>query len=216
MWEIIGKSFEMMFKRPIFFVPALLPAVISLVLALLGIGFMYNQTDTSMAIGFVIVFIGIALSFTAMLIANSVIIHMAYEYEAYNRLNLSESFNIVMNKLGIIFLVSTIIGIASAIGIVLFVLPGIVVILFTLFSMQEVVLLNKDVKEAIMGSYELVKQKFGSVIVFLLIMFIISLPISIILKFIPIIGPAAASLIIGTLSPIATTLFYMQLREDQL
>ncbi|AEA33724.1 hypothetical protein [Hippea maritima] len=216
MWELITKSFDFMFKKPVFFVPALFPALVSLILGLLGLGMMYSHSNVSSSIGAIILLIGVAITLIAVLLANSVVIHMTYEMESYKRVNLSESFNVSMGKLGVIFLVSTIVGLASAIGLMLLVIPGIIVILFTVFSLQEVVLLNKDVKESIIESYEIVKENFGSVLVFLLILMLIELPLGFVLGLIPVIGSAIASLILGTLSPIAITLLYIQLRGEQL
>lgn len=217
MTDLFRKPVIFMFSEPVFFVPAVLPILVSIVFLLLGvasIGAMFSGHSVAVAGGIFVLMVSAVVVFLAEFLAHSVLVHMAYTMEAEGKVDLGESFNVAWEKLGIVLIAASVISISAAIGFFLLIIPGLVVIFFTIFTVQEIILADKGVREAITGSFEIVKANFGNVLGFFILLAIIVLLVQGILQLIPGVGNIIATLLTTPYTAIATTLFYMELQAE--
>jgi len=208
---VLGKSTEVIQQNPAIFVPSSLPFFIGLILGLLGIS--SKTFFVHPALGIPNIFGAILLILVAC-IAEGAIVFMTKEQLEGKKVSYTEGIGVAAQRLGDLVVASVIIAIGAFVGLVLLVIPGLVWLLLVAFSIQIVMLENLDGVEAVKRSIKLVRENFGDVFVFLLVLLIILLIVSIVLGLIPVIGSALASLVTTTYSGVALTVGYLQLRSE--
>ncbi len=202
-----------MVAKPVFFVPALLPAGMTLLLVITGVmsmgaGLAHHHTLMVGSMGLLL--LGIILTLFATLLAHSAIVHMAYTMETSERVDLGESFSRSWEKLGDLVLAGFIVSVVIAIGFILFFIPGLIAIFFLLFVIQEIILKDKDFRSAISGSISLVKSNFGNTLIFFILLTVVVMIVQFLLGLIPL-GDLLATLVVTPYSGIALTLFYLEI-----
>ncbi len=208
---VLSKSTEIIQQNPTIFVPSSLPFFIGLILGLLGISsktlFMHP------ALG-ILNILGVLLLILVSCIAEGAIVFMTKEQLEGKKVSYTEGIGVAVQRLADLVVASVIIAIGAFVGLILLVIPGLIWLLLVAFSIQIVMLENLDGVEAVKRSIKLVKENFGDVFVFLLVLLIILLIASIVLGLIPVIGSALASLVTTTYSGVALTVGYLQLRSE--
>jgi len=208
---VLSKSTEIIQQNPTIFVPSSLPFFIGLILGLLGISsktlFMHP------ALG-ILNILGVLLLILVACIAEGAIVFMTKEQLEGKKVSYTEGIRVATQRLADLVVASVIIAIGAFVGLILLVIPGLVWLLLVAFSIQIVMLENLDGVEAVKRSIKLVRENFGDVFVFLLVLLIILLIVSIVLGLIPVIGSALASLVTTTYSGVALTVGYLQLRSE--
>ena len=220
--DALSKPIDVMQRNPGIIVPALIPAVASLIfaaifggamMASMGPGYGMNPMfipglfGVFAVYGFVMVILG--------LIANGAIISIAYSELNGRSANYMEGINDAIAKLAPLLIAAIIIAIGVTVGLILLVIPGLIFALLVMFAIQEIMIDEKDATSAISSSIELVKTNFGNVLVYAVILFIVVAVVSAVIGIVPVIGNAISTLIVTPYIGISVTYAYMQLTEQK-
>ncbi|WP_022670050.1 hypothetical protein [Hippea alviniae] len=215
----LKKTFNYMFEELVLFVPPLLVFLILFSVAIVfGIGMSANiliNHPPTKPTAYLIAFLFSFFSFFLSVISGSLVIYMTYEKEESGRANLSTSFSEVMNRIGAVILASLLVSIVVSIGFALFVIPGFIALLFFMFTLQEILLSEKEIGESIKGSFNLVKDNFGEVFICFLAVIIIDMLISTVLKFVPLFGGILAQMFSVVFANVSFTLIYIELKDKE-
>ncbi len=212
MIDLFKKGFNYLVTYPVFLVPPLIPAVVSILVSLIILASAASALHGGKGFfgAFLLFIIGITITLVVQLVVSAMLIHMAQRAEEGAVPTLGESYRVSMERLGDIVVASCIVGIAVGIGLLFFVLPGLVLAFFFIFTFQEIIVKGKSAFEAITGSYELVKETFSNTLGFFILLLIVTLIIGGILGLVPMVGNFVATLIITPYCAIVTTVYYLQ------
>ncbi|WP_457742264.1 hypothetical protein [Thermococcus sp.] len=203
--EAIERPLEIMMTNYGFFVPPLLPAVISLISA---------PTVGKPGLGLHVSITSIILSMIVMilsLIAGGALVYMADKELRGDRADYGEGLNAAMERIVDLVVASVIIGVGFAVGLILLVIPGLLWLMLTTFVVPMIMLENLDAISAIEKSINLVKENFVTVLVYLVVLAIIIGVGMTLLGLIPYIGYALATIVFNPFAAISITIAYHQL-----
>ena len=226
--ETLTRPVDIIQRNPGILVPALLPAVISLLFAVVfaggmmaGIGgFGPGMMGPSAAMNPLGIqgFFGIFAVFMVVLVLASLIAQGAIVSIAYSELKgigveYMQGINDAISKLAPLVVAAIVIAVLVGIGFMLLVIPGLIVGLLLMFAVQEIMISGKSAPDALSGSYNLVKANFGNVLIYAIVLLIISGVASAIIGIIPFIGNAISTILVTPYVAISLTMAYMQLTE---
>ncbi|RLI71906.1 hypothetical protein DRO97_09400 [Archaeoglobales archaeon] len=219
--EALTKPIDIIQKNPGIMVPAVLPAIASLVFALL-VGAMYHRMglfmqNPTMLVSFLFTLI-IYLIIVAVLslVANGAIVSIAYAEISGKRIHYMDGIRDAFEKIVDLVIASIIIVVGVAVGIMLLVVPGLIFALLAMFTIQEIMIGGKGGIEAIFGSIDLVKANFRNVLVYAIVLFVVVAIISILLDLIPLVGEVIAALVLTPYTGISLTIAYTQLKPAEI
>lgn len=225
--DALTKPLDVAQRNPGIIVPALLPAAASIIFAaivaiMLGIpmsmwgGMSPTGPMNPMVGGFnvgamVVAFVVFAFVMVILnLIAEGAIVSIAYSEFKGVSMNYMDGLNDAMAKIVPLLIAAVIIAVGVTIGLILLVIPGLIFALLVIFAIQEVMIANKNGINAISNSIDIVKNNFGNVLVFAIVLLIVVAIISMALNIIPVVGTAIASLVLVPYASISITYAYMQ------
>lgn len=125
-------------------------------------------------------------------------------------MNYMDGINDAIAKIVPLIIAAVIIAIGVTVGLILLVIPSLIFALLVIFAVQEVMVANKDGIGAISNSIDIVKNNFGNVLVFAIVLLVVVAIISMALNVIPVVGTAIASLVLVPYASISITYAYMQ------
>lgn len=213
--DIVGTfkdSIEVAKKNPIIFVPtvavSLITAVISMVLiggAMTAAGTMGGMGTPAGAMGAVGAAMGLAafMSIVGMvlgLVAHGMTVGMAQEAIAAGTTSLNTGISVVTSRLVQLIVAAVLVGIAVGVGMLLLVIPGIIAAFLFMFTFVIIIVDNIGAVDAMKKSFELVKANLGDLIMLFIAVIGVGIVISIIsmiFRFIPVLGQLAGSLLMG-------------------
>lgn len=225
--DALTKPLDIAQRNPGIIVPALLPAAASIIFAaivvvMLGIpmsmwGGMGPTGPTNPMLGgfnagaMMLAFVVFAFVMVILnLIAEGAIVSIAYSEFKGVSMNYMDGLNDAMAKIVPLIIAAVIIAVGVTIGLILLVIPGLIFALLVIFAIQEVMIANKNGIGAISNSIDIVKNNFGNVLVFAIVLLIVVAIISMALNIIPVVGTAIASLVLVPYASISITYAYMQ------
>ncbi len=228
--DALTKPLDVAQRNPGIIVPALLPAAASIIFVaimmitlgipmgmLSGMGPGMGPTGAMDPINafnfgaFLVVFVVFFFVMVILnLIAEGAIVSIAYSEFKGTRMNYMDGLNDAVAKIVPLIIAAVIIAIGVTIGLILLIIPGLIFALLVIFAIQEVMIANKDGIGAISNSIDLVKNNFGNVLVFAIVLLIVIAIISMALNIIPVVGTAVASLVLVPYASISITYAYMQ------
>ncbi len=213
--DIVGTfkdSIEVAKKNPIIFVPTvavgLITTAVSIVLiggAMTPAGTMGGMGSPAGAMGAVGAAMGLAalLSIVGMvlgLVAHGMTVGMAQEAIAVGTTNLNTGISVVTSRLVQLILAAVLVGIAVGVGMMLLVIPGIIAAFLFMFTFVIIIVENIGAVDAMKKSFELVKANLGDLIILFIAVIGVGIVIgiiSMIFRFIPVLGQLAGSLLMG-------------------
>jgi uncharacterized membrane protein len=213
--EAIRVPIDIIQRNPGILVPALLPAIVSLIFAvvlggMLGMAWMMNPAMMAGLLGLVGLYV---ISMVILgVIAGGAIVSIAYSELMGKTEDYMTGIRNAVDKLGPLLLAALIIAVGIFIGSLLLVIPGLIFALLVIFTIQEIMIENKSAIEAISASIDMVKKNFIDVLIFAIVIGVIVLIISFVLNLIPYIGGFLAALIITPYVSTSTTVAYLQLK----
>jgi uncharacterized membrane protein len=211
--RLFKDSFNYLVSYPVFFVPAFVTALVVLVLGFMvtpfSLGVVYRAGSIKGAIVILILLVVLVKTFVQLFVS-SILTHMAYRASEGSVPALEESFQTVRGKLRDVVVLALIVSVAVSIGFMMFIIPGLVVAFLTIFSLQEVVIGDKQPMEAVKGSYNLVKENFVDILVFFVIVIVLLAVVGGILGMMPL-GRLLANFILTPFVSIIVTLCYLSL-----
>ncbi|RLD98598.1 MAG: hypothetical protein DRI91_02770, partial [Aquificota bacterium] len=212
MTDIFKKGFNYLMGYPVFFVPPLIPAIVSLLASFIFItsATAAIHSGKGLMLAFIMLILGVTITLVVQLVTSAMLIHMAQVVEEGYAPSLKDSLQASMDRLGDIVVASLIVSVAVGIGLLLLVLPGLVLAFLFIFTLQEVVVGNKSAVDAIRGSFEMVKGNFGNTLGFFIMLIIIILIIAGVLGLVPVMGDFVANLVITPYYYIVTTIYYLK------
>ncbi|MFP3909662.1 MAG: hypothetical protein ACLFVX_07360 [Archaeoglobaceae archaeon] len=225
--DALTKPLDVAQRNPGIIIPALLPAAASIIFAVILVGMLgipmgmwsgmgpSAPTNLTNAFNFgamlaafgVFAFVMVILN----LIAEGAIVSIAYSEFKGVRMNYMDGINDAIAKIVPLIIAAVIIAVGVTIGLILLVIPGLIFALLVIFAIQEVMIANKGGISAISSSIDIVKNNFGNVLVFAIVLLIVVAIISMALNVIPVVGTAIASLVLVPYASISITYAYMQL-----
>ncbi|MFO7966509.1 MAG: hypothetical protein R6U44_02800 [Archaeoglobaceae archaeon] len=233
--DALTKPLDVAQRNPGIIVPALLPAAASIIfvaimIAMLGIpmgilggmgpgmgptGAMspINMFNFGTFVVFFLVFFFVMVILN--LIAEGAIVSMAYSELKGTRMNYMDGLNDAVAKIIPLIIASVIIAIGVTVGLILLVIPGLIFALLVIFAIQEVMIANKNGIGAVSNSIDIVKNNFGNVLVYAIVLLIVVAIISMALSIIPVVGTAIASLVLVPYASISITYAYMQIQGEE-
>ncbi len=146
--RILIHPLKCIFKDPGYLIPPLLPAVVGIIYTVRG-----TSTKETITISLVV-------QMVLGLFSSTVLTDMATKGYQEKPSSLVSSLSKALSRFPTALAASLLIAAAAMAGLVLLIVPGILVLVFTFFTLQEVVLEDKGVAEAIRGSIALVKANF--------------------------------------------------------
>ncbi|TAN43293.1 MAG: hypothetical protein EPN25_01165 [Nitrospirae bacterium] len=132
--------------------------------------------------------------------AHGMTVGMANEAIETGTTSLGGGISVVTSRLPQLIVAALIVGLAVGIGMLLLVIPGIVAAFFLAFTFPLVIIENMPAVDAVKKSIEIVKANLNDVVIMFLIAIVIGVVSAIVgglLRFIPVVGPLAASIING-------------------
>lgn len=228
--ETLTRPIDIIQKNPGILVPALLPAVISLLFAVFFAGGMMagiggfgpgmmgpGMGGSPLAIqGFFGIFaVFMIVIVLATLIAQGAIVSIAYSELKGINADYSRGINDAIAKIGPLIVAAIIIAVLVGIGFILLVIPGLIIGLLLMFAVQEIMISGKSAMDALSGSYNLVKANFGNVLVYAVVLLVVVGVASAIIGFIPVVGNAISTILVTPYMAISLTMAYMQLTEPK-
>ncbi len=210
--EAVRIPIDVIQRNPGILVPALLPAVVSLIfaVALGGMAWMMNPAMMAGLLGLMGLYV---ISMVVLgVIAGGAIVSMAYSELMGRSQDYMTGIQNAVDKLGSLLVAALIIAVGIFIGSLLLVIPGLIFALLVIFTIQEVIIENKGAIEAISASIDIVKRNFVDVLFFAIVVGILSLIISFVLSLIPYIGGFLAALVVTPYVSVSTTVAYLQLK----
>lgn len=225
--DALTKPLDVAQRNPGIIVPALLPAVASIIFAAIvavmmgipmgmwgGVGPTgpMNPMMGGFNVGAVLVAFGVFAFVMVILnlIAEGAIVSIAYSEFKGVKMNYMDGINDAIAKIVPLIIAAVIIAVGVTIGLILLIIPGLIFGLLVIFAIQEVMIANKDGIGAISNSIDIVKKNFGNVLVFAIVLLIVVAIISMALNIIPVVGTAIASLVLVPYASISITYAYMQ------
>jgi len=218
--EALSRPVDVIQRNPGIIVPAVMPAVVSLLfMAIFGGSMMgmygYGMNSVLMPGFFGIFAIYIIVLIILSLIAEGAIVSIAYSELKGRSMYYMDGINHAVSKIVPLLISAIIIAIGVAVGLILLVIPGLIFALLVIFTVQEIIIAEKDATSAISGSIEIVKRNFGNVLVYAVILMILAGVVSMALGMIPVIGNAIANLIITPYIGTSITYAYIQLTKSR-
>ncbi len=218
MVDTFKRGFNHLITYPVFFVPPLIPALVSYLVSFILIASALTAIHggKGVLLAAILLILGITINLVVQLVVSAMLIHMAQTAEEGYAPGLGDSLQASLDRLGDIVVASLIVSVAVGIGLIFLVLPGLALAFFFIFTLQEVIVGNKSALEAVKGSFEIVKSDFGNTLGFFIILVIIIVAIAGILGLVPIVGSFVAQLIIAPYYSIVITIYYLkQVRPHQ-
>lgn len=228
--EALTKPLDVAQRNPGIIVPALLPAAASIIFAAILMGMLGIPMGMFGATGmgptgpmnpmfggfnfgaFLVVFVVFIFVMVILnLIAEGAIVSIAYSEFKGVSMNYMDGLNDAIAKIVPLLIAAVIIAVGVTIGLILLVIPGLIFALLVIFAIQEVMIANKNGINAISNSIDIVKNNFGNVLVFAIVLLIVVAIISMALNIIPVVGTAIASLVLVPYASISITYAYMQI-----
>ncbi|RLD99544.1 MAG: hypothetical protein DRI92_02030 [Aquificota bacterium] len=146
--QILIYPLKCIFKDPGYLIPPLLPAIV---------GIIYTAKGPSTK---EMITISLIAQMVLGLFSSTVLTDMALRGYQGKPSSLLTSLSKALSRFPTALAASFLIATAAMAGLILLIIPGILVLVFTFFTLQEVVLENKGITEAIKESIALVKTNF--------------------------------------------------------
>jgi len=213
--DIVGtfkESAEVAKKNPLIFAPTvavgLVTAVISMVVvggAMTAAGMMGGAGSPAGAMGAFGAAMGLAALISIVgtvlgLVAHGMTVGMAREALETGTTSLNTGIAAVTKSLVQLFIAAVLVGLAIGIGMLLLVIPGIIAAFLLMFTFVIIIVENLPAVDAMKKSFELVKSNLGDLVMLFVAVIGIGIAISIvsmIFRFIPVLGQLAGSLLMG-------------------
>jgi len=210
--EALSKGVNTSTKNPGLFMPMLAPMIIQLIFLILAY-VVFPQVIYFFGIPIAVIpnpyliwggyFIASIIGF----IASCMIVDMANDVINKRPMNLKKSMNVVIGRLGTLFVAAII----SAIFFLIFVLIPVALFIITIAIIEKT-----DAIESTKRAFDFFVKNLGEVLVFVIVVIVVSLILGIGFAFIPVVGAyigAIVSWILNAIFTVAAVHFYLSLKQ---
>jgi len=234
--EIIGKSFDVIAKRPVILVLCLIPAILRIVVNFAGLyWFWWSDYWTEFAeipwdymapeeimetvwdvifeiaaVTVVVVVIDIVIWITAMVAFSMVIAMTAASLEG-KEMTLSEAFRSISGKLFLIIIASAAVWIIVRVGICALCIGAFILWVLLALVKQGIIIDNLGFGESLSKSFNIARPNFFDIMLILLLFFVIKAGLGLTVFFLPFVGDALGYLV-DAFSVAALTILYIDRR----